>query len=66
MESFTPESLRFDAKRGELRVRASAKDFQSFNQIKLRLEQGELSVEQGSLNNSGNLVVGELKIKVKS
>jgi general secretion pathway protein L len=66
VESFTPESLRFDAKRGELRVRASAKDFQSFNQIKLRLEQGELSVEQGSLNNSGNLVVGELKIKVKS
>jgi general secretion pathway protein L len=63
VEGFTPETLRFDSKRGELRLRASAKDFQSFNLVKQRLEQASLTVEQGSLSNSGNLVVGEIKIK---
>ncbi|MFY8352654.1 type II secretion system protein GspL [Pseudoalteromonas sp. SSM20] len=66
VDGFTPETLRFDSKRGELRLRASAKDFQSFNLVKQRLEQAALEVEQGSLSNSGNLVVGEIKIKAGS
>ena len=66
VEGFTPETLRFDSKRGELRLRASAKDFQSFNLVKQRLEQAALEVEQGSLSNSGDLVVGEIKIKAGS
>lgn len=66
VEGFTPETLRFDSKRGELRLRASAKDFQSFNVVKQRLERSALQVEQGSLSNSGNLVVGEIKIKAGS
>lgn len=66
VEGFTPEALRFDSKRGELRLRASAKDFQSFNVVKQRLERSSLQVEQGSLSNSGNLVVGEIKIKAGS
>lgn len=63
VDAFTPESFRYDAKRNELRLRATAKDFQSFNAVKQRLEQNSLTVEQGSLSNSGNLVVGELRIK---
>ncbi|MDE3272447.1 type II secretion system protein GspL [Pseudoalteromonas sp. G4] len=66
IDGFTPETLRFDSKRGELRLRASAKDFQSFNLVKQRLEQAALEIEQGSLSNSGNLVVGEIKIKAGS
>ena len=66
VKEFTPESLRFDAKRAELRVRANAKDFQSFNAVKQRLENSGFVVEQGSLSNSGNLVAGELRIKVGS
>ena len=51
VKEFTPESLRFDAKRAELRVRANAKDFQSFNAVKQRLENSGFVVEQGSLSN---------------
>ncbi len=65
VEGFQPESVRFDVKRGEIRLRASAKDFQSFNKVKQSLEAMALSVEQGSLNNADDVVVGELKIKGK-
>lgn len=63
VEGFAPESLRYEGKRGEIRLRAAAKDFQSFNQLKGKLEQLDLVVEQGALNNVDNFVVGEIKVK---
>ncbi|MFY8273789.1 type II secretion system protein GspL [Pseudoalteromonas sp. SSDWG2] len=62
-EEFVTQTLRFDQRRNELRVGARAKDFQSFAQVKSRLEQRGFEVEQGSLNNDGESVVGELRIK---
>ena len=66
VKAFHPESLRYDAKRQELRFRAVGKDFQSFNQVKTELEKRGLTVEQGGLNNEGNTVVGELKVRVQA
>ncbi|MFC3034813.1 type II secretion system protein GspL [Pseudoalteromonas fenneropenaei] len=63
VKQFSPETIRFDSRRNELRVRARGKDFQTFGQVKALLEQRGLSVEQGSLSNDGDIVVGELKIK---
>jgi general secretion pathway protein L len=63
VDGFSPESLRYEAKRGEIRLRAAAKDFQSFNQLKGKLEQLDLTVEQGALNNVDSFVVGEIKVK---
>ncbi len=60
---FKPETLRFDQRRNELRVRASAKDFQTFGKVKSQLEQLGASVEQGSLNSDDGTVVGEIRIK---
>lgn len=60
---FVTQTLRFDQRRNELRVGARAKDFQSFAQVKARLEQRGFSVDQGSLNNDGETVVGELRIR---
>ncbi|WP_462157056.1 type II secretion system protein GspL [Pseudoalteromonas sp. GB56] len=62
-DEFVTQTLRFDQRRDELRVGARAKDFQSFAQVKARLEQRGFEVEQGSLNNDGESVVGELRIK---
>jgi general secretion pathway protein L len=66
VKEFHPQSLRYDAKRQELRFRAVGQDFQSFNQVKTELEKRGLSIEQGGLNNEGDTVVGELKVRVQS
>lgn len=63
VKQFSVETMRFDLRRNELRLRARGKDFQTFGQVKALLEQQGLSVDQGSLNNDGDAVVGELKIK---
>jgi general secretion pathway protein L len=63
VKQFSVETMRFDLRRNELRLRAKGKDFQTFGQVKALLEQQGLSVEQGSLNNDGDAVVGELRIK---
>ena len=62
-DKFIPQTLRYDQRRSELRVRARGKDFQSFGQVKASLEQRGFEVEQGSLNNEGESVVGELRIR---
>lgn len=61
--AFTPETIRFDKNRNELRIRARAKDFQTFGKVKAILEKQGLTVEQGSLNNDGDYVVGEIKLR---
>lgn len=63
VKQFSVETMRFDLRRNELRLRAKSKDFQTFGQVKALLEQQGLSVDQGSLNNDGDAVVGELRIK---
>ncbi|WP_304635809.1 type II secretion system protein GspL [Pseudoalteromonas sp.] len=63
VKDFTPETLRYDQGRNELRIRARGKDFQSFGKVKAILEQRGLTVDQGSLNNDGDFVVGEIKLR---
>ncbi|MCQ8884056.1 type II secretion system protein GspL [Pseudoalteromonas shioyasakiensis] len=63
VKDFTPETLRYDQGRNELRIRARGKDFQSFSKVKAILEQRGLTVDQGSLNNDGDFVVGEIKLR---
>ncbi|MER2492405.1 type II secretion system protein GspL [Catenovulum sediminis] len=58
-----PENIRFDIKRGEIRLNASASNFQSFEKFRAAAEQNQLQVEQGSLNNQGSQVVGAISIR---
>ena len=66
VDNFDPDSLRYDQKRNEIRLRAKGKDFQTFGKVKSILENQGLEVSQGSLNNDGDNVVGEVKIKRQS
>lgn len=61
-----PESLRFDAKRNELRLSVTASDYQSFEQFKQVLEQAALTVDTGAQNNQGDVVTGSFNIRSKS
>ncbi|CCQ12761.1 General secretion pathway protein L [Pseudoalteromonas luteoviolacea B = ATCC 29581] len=63
VNAFSIETMRFDQRRNELRIRARGKDFQSFGQVKALLEQLGLEVDQGSLNNDGDFIIGELRVK---
>lgn len=58
-----PDNIRFDAKRGEIRLNATGSNFQSFERFKAAAEKNSLSIEQGSLNNQGDQVVGSISIK---
>ncbi|PAJ73515.1 type II secretion system protein GspL [Pseudoalteromonas sp. NBT06-2] len=66
VENFEPDSLRYDKKRNEIRLRAKAKDFQTFGRVKSILENQGLEVSQGSLNNDGDNIVGEVKVRRQS
>jgi len=66
VENFEPDSLRYDQKRNEIRLRAKGKDFQTFGKVKSILESQGLEVSQGSLNNDGDNVVGEVKVRRQS
>ncbi|MCF2859592.1 type II secretion system protein GspL [Pseudoalteromonas sp. SMS1] len=63
VSDFAPETFRYDRKRNELRIRAKAKGFQVFSQVKSILEQRGMSVQQGALNNDGDYVIGEIRIR---
>ena len=60
-----PESIKFDAKRQELRMQASAKDYQSFDKFKSEVEKMRLTVNQGSQRNQGDMVSGSLSITAR-
>ncbi len=64
--SLKPDSFRYDAKRNELRLSVTGKDYQSFEQFKTELEKATLTVETGALNNQGEQVVGSFNIKGRS
>lgn len=66
VDSFEPDSLRYDIKRNEIRLRAKGKDFQTFGKVKSILEKQGLEVSQGSLNQDGDNVVGEVKVRRQS
>ncbi|ALO36079.1 type II secretion system protein GspL [Colwellia sp. MT41] len=61
-----PETLKFDGKRQELRIQATAKDYQAFEQFSVALAAANLTVKQGSQNNQGDLVTGSFSISTKS
>lgn len=60
------ESLRFDSKLSELRFQAKATGFQSFEQLKNKLEQAGFSVNQGTLSNDGGKVQGSVAMRGKA
>lgn len=58
-----PQTLKFDSKRAELRMQATADNFEALEQFR-RLAQGQgFSVEQGAINNTDNQVVGSLSVR---
>jgi general secretion pathway protein L len=58
-----PDTLKFDGKRQELRIQASAKDYQAFEQFSLAL--ADFNVKQGSQSNQGDQVTGSFSISNK-
>ena len=60
-----PESLKFDSKRQELRIQATAKDYQAFEQFSIALAAANLTVKQGSQSNQGDQVTGSFSISNK-
>ncbi len=61
--SFVPSSFRYDAKRSELRMEASANGFQDFEKFKTVAQQQGFSVTQGSLSNDGDKVLGSVSVR---
>lgn len=61
----TPVSIRFDANRGEIRLQASAKSYQAFEQLSQGL-QVFYQVDQGALSQEDKVVMGTLSIKAAS
>ncbi|MDO6687536.1 MULTISPECIES: type II secretion system protein GspL [unclassified Agarivorans] len=61
---FQPVSLRFDQKKGEIRLQAEAKNFQSFEQFRQAVQPFE--TEQGTLSNKAGAVVGTVVIRKAS
>ncbi|MBU2870319.1 type II secretion system protein GspL [Colwellia sp. E2M01] len=57
-----PESLKFDGKRQELRLQATAKDYQTFEKFSVALSATGLEVKKGSQSNQGDLVSGSFSI----
>jgi general secretion pathway protein L len=58
-----PASLKFDNKRQELRIQATASNYQTFEQFTYGLEQEGLTVKQGAQNNQGSQVTGSFSIR---
>jgi general secretion pathway protein L len=57
-----PDSIKFDGNRNELRMQATASDYQQFEQFKTLLENQQFSVSQGAQNNQGDQVTGSFSI----
>jgi general secretion pathway protein L len=57
-----PQSFKFDSKRNELRMQATASAYLYFEKFKTLLEASQLSVAQGSQNNQGEVISGSFSI----
>ena len=58
------KSLKFDAKRGEIRIEATMKDFQAFEVVRTKLAE-QFTVSQGPLDRDGNKVKGSYTLRRK-
>ncbi|TXZ09068.1 type II secretion system protein GspL [Vibrio mimicus] len=58
------QSIKFDSNRSEIRLEATSRDFQSFEQARIKLEQF-FAVEQGQLNKNGEQVFGVFVVRPK-
>ncbi|GAC17925.1 type II secretion system protein GspL [Paraglaciecola arctica] len=58
-----PQTMRFDSNRGELRIQAVASNFGALDKFKRQAEAQGFTVEQGSINQKDNQVVGTLTIR---
>ncbi|MGF1752241.1 type II secretion system protein GspL [Vibrio makurazakiensis] len=56
------ESIKYDGNRGEVRIQAKSKDFQSFEEARTQLSE-QFLVEQGPLNRNGDAVFGSFVLK---
>lgn len=65
VSALKPESIKFDAKREELRIQATSTNYQSFEKFKKVLESQSLNVSQGAQNNLGDTVSGSFIISSK-
>ncbi len=65
VQGMTLDNLRFDNKKLELRFQATAADFAAFEQLKSKLQQQGLQVEQGALSQIEGKVQGTLAIRGK-
>ncbi|GGF62540.1 type II secretion system protein GspL [Alteromonas lipolytica] len=59
----TPQTLRFDANRTEIRMQAQGKDFNALDTFKRTAEAAGFTVEQGAINNRDNMVIGTMNIR---
>jgi len=59
----SPQSLRFDGARTELRMQSVANNFESLERFKRDAELLGFAVEQGAINNKGEQVTGSIVIK---
>lgn len=65
VSAMSPDSLKFDAKRQEIRIQASSDNYQSFDKFKIALEKSDFKVSQGAQNNLGDKVTGSFTISAK-
>jgi general secretion pathway protein L len=58
-----PQTMRFDSSRTELRIKAVATNFEALDRFKRQAEAQGFTVEQGSINQNDNQVIGSLSIR---
>jgi general secretion pathway protein L len=59
----TPQSIRYDASRTELRMQSVASNFESLEKFRREIQALGFEVDQGAINNKGDQVVGTIIIK---
>lgn len=59
----TPQSIRYDASRTELRMQSVASNFESLEKFRREVQSLGFEVDQGAINNKGDQVVGTIIIK---
>jgi general secretion pathway protein L len=59
----TPQTLRFDASRTELRMQSVANNFESLERFRRDIQSLGFEVDQGAINNQGDKVVGVVIVR---
>lgn len=59
----TPQTLRYDASRTELRMQSVANNFESLERFRRDVQSLGFAVDQGAINNRGDQVVGVIIVK---